>query len=77
MLMLSAVIIAACVDRKEEKGGSSKGTKKGAVDSEHGASKDGICFFVQRATIPSKRLLFYLCIYKRHPCNYMLARLYD
>jgi hypothetical protein len=35
---------------------SGQGSKNGAVDIEHGASKDGIRNYVQGASIPSKRL---------------------
>jgi hypothetical protein len=30
-----------------------------AVDSEHGLARMGVCDYVQRATIPSKRVLLY------------------
>jgi hypothetical protein len=37
-----------------------KGLKSGAVDFEHGANKAEVCSFIQRATIPSKRVVYTL-----------------
>ncbi len=50
----------ACVGGKGEKGavGHGNGTKNRGVDSEHGASKVEACFFVQRADILSKWVIF-------------------
>jgi hypothetical protein len=52
-----------CVDGKEGKmgrWGPGKGVKKWAVDSEHGSARAEVCFLIQRATIPSKRVIFAL-----------------
>jgi hypothetical protein len=43
-----------------KKGGLGKGTKNGAVDSEHGASKSSSTQLRTRATIPSKRVISYI-----------------
>ncbi len=40
--------------------GLGKGTKNGAVDSEHGASKSSSSQLRTRATIPSKRVISYI-----------------
>ncbi len=68
MLMSSVFIVIICVGGKEGiKGqwGLGSGTKNRAVDCEHGASK-GQRFhsYEQKATIPSKRIIQTLNIYK-------------
>ncbi len=74
MLMSSVVVNVHMCGREEGKRGLGKGTRNGPVDSEHGAS-----FFVQRATIPSKRVPFFKFINTTHANNivYMLAMLSD
>ncbi len=58
----------ACVGGKGEKGavGHGNGTKNRGVDSEHGASKVEVCFFVQRADILSKWVIFFTFINATH-----------
>ncbi len=51
----------ACLDVKGWKWGLrglGKGTKNGAVDSQHGAARVEVPFFILRATIPSKKASF-------------------
>jgi hypothetical protein len=70
MLMLSVFINLRMCGWEGENGGRGglvKGTKNGAVDSEHRPGRVKVRFFVQRATIPSKRVIFY--IYEQHTCN--------
>ncbi len=63
MLMLSIIVVFTCMygkGRKWGQWGSGQGTKKGAVDSEHGASKGGGLQLHTKTTIPSKRSIPYL-----------------
>jgi hypothetical protein len=48
----------ACIERGEKGAeGLGKGTKNVAVDSGHRPARVEVFFFVQRATIPSKRVI--------------------
>jgi hypothetical protein len=55
-----------------------KGTKKGQLTLSMGPARVEIHFFVQRATIPSKRVIFFTFIQITYANNivYMLAMLY-
>ncbi len=53
--------------RKTGQLGLSKATKNGAVDYEHGTSKGGSSQLCTKATIPSKKVIFYT--YKCHTCS--------
>ncbi len=64
MAMSSVVINVWMGMRKKEAAGAGQGDNNGAVDSEDAASK-GVCFFLQRATILSKRVSF-LHLYTPH-----------
>ncbi len=52
------------------KSGQERGLKMGQWTLSMGPTRVVVLFFKQRATIPSKRILFY--IYKHHTCNLYL-----
>ncbi len=64
MLMLSVFLVLTCVGgkgRKREQWGLGKWTKNWAVDFGHGAStRTEVSSYVQRATIPIKRVIPYI-----------------
>ncbi len=61
--------------RKEDGGGQARGLKMGQLTLSMGPARAEVCFRKQRATIPSKKIIFTLV---PHALNiiYMLAVLY-
>jgi hypothetical protein len=58
ILISSEVVDVNICGREEEKGGQASGLKMGQLTLSMGSAGVEVCFFVQRATIPSKRVLF-------------------
>ncbi len=61
MLRLSATVNFACVGGKGEKGGNgdwARGLKIGQLTLGMGPARVEVCLFVQRATIPSMKVVF-------------------
>ncbi len=56
-----------------------RGLKMGQLTLSMGPAREEVCFFVQRATIPIMKVLFFSFINATHTINivYMLAMLYD
>ncbi len=79
MLMLSVVVIVHMCGREGAKRGPSKGTKNGAVDSEHGASKGGSLLLRTKSHHSNYEGTFLSFINATHTINivYILAMLYD
>jgi hypothetical protein len=62
--------MSACVDGKGGKGisrGQARGLKVGQLTLSMGPARAQVCFLVQKVTIPSKRVILYIC--KHHSCN--------
>jgi hypothetical protein len=60
-------------------GGGAKGLKLAQFTLNMGPGRVEVCFFVQRATIPSMRVFFFAFVSATHAANiiYMLAMLYE
>jgi hypothetical protein len=68
LINVICIKVIACVDGKEGKkrgnGNWVRNPKSGTVDFEHGANNSRGSQYVQRATIPSKRVIYTLNILK-------------
>jgi hypothetical protein len=69
LLMSSVVVNVRIYGReggKRDGGEQARGLKMGQLTLSMGPARAAVSFLLQRATIPSKRVIFYIC--KHHKC---------